>query len=71
MSDSEQKALKLLLTKREASLALSLSIRTIENYIRLKELTSRKIGRRRLIPVASVEQFARRDHKSPVNGRGQ
>jgi excisionase family DNA binding protein len=71
MHDTEQKTLKLLFTKKEAAAALSVSVRTLENYIRLKELVSRKIGKRRLIPRASLEQFARRDHESPANGHGQ
>jgi excisionase family DNA binding protein len=66
MQDSNSR--KLLVTKREAASLLSVSIRTIENFIRRKELVARKIGRRTLIPLTSLESFARRDHASPVNG---
>jgi excisionase family DNA binding protein len=62
---------KLLVTKREAASALSVSIRTIENFIRRKELVVRKLGRRTLIPLAALEAFARRDHESPLNGDGR
>lgn len=65
-----QERIKLLVTKREAASALSVSIRTIENFIRRKDLAARKIGRRTLIPLASLEAFARRDHASPNNGNG-
>jgi excisionase family DNA binding protein len=71
MRDTEQKPLKLLFTKKEAATALGVSVRTVESYICIKELVSRKVGKRRLIPLASLEQFARRDHDSPVNGVGK
>lgn len=70
MTTLQERSTKLLVTKREAASALSVSIRTIENFIRRKELAARKIGRRTLIPLASLEAFARRDHASPVNGDG-
>jgi excisionase family DNA binding protein len=70
MDTSQEKQIRLLITKREAASALSVSIRTIENFIRRKELAARKIGRRTLIPLASLESFARRDHASPLNGHG-
>jgi len=57
---------KLLITKREAASALSVSVRTIENFIRCKRLVSRKVGSRTLIPARSLEAFARRDHMSPL-----
>jgi len=70
MNSTQQKETRLLVTKREAASALSVSIRTVENFIRRKELAARKIGRRTLIPLASLEAFARRDHASPVNDNG-
>jgi excisionase family DNA binding protein len=53
---------QLLLSKREAAAMLGLCIRTVEKLINLKELPSRRIGRRRLIEKAALERFARRDH---------
>jgi len=50
---------------REAAHLLSVSPRTIQNYIRSKMLLSRKIGRRTVIPVRSLEAFLRTDHPSP------
>ncbi|HTZ73060.1 MAG TPA: helix-turn-helix domain-containing protein [Candidatus Aquilonibacter sp.] len=56
---------KILLSKREAALALSLSVRTIENLIARKELIARRVGRRTLVVATSLQSFARRDHGSP------
>lgn len=64
--NNEQGTRKLLVTKREAAFALSVSVRTVENFIRRKALVARKIGRRTLIPLRSLEAFARRDHDSPT-----
>jgi excisionase family DNA binding protein len=62
---TNEKHFRLLISKREAAQALGVSIRTVENFIRRKELTARRIGRRTLIPLASLEAFARHDHSSP------
>lgn len=52
---------RLLCSKREASEAIGCSVRTIENLIARKQLPSRRVGRRRMIPCAALAQFARRD----------
>jgi len=52
---------KLLCSKKEAGEALGCSVRTIENLIARKQLQSRRVGRRRMIPCAALMQFARRD----------
>ena len=57
---------KILLSKRDAALSLSVSVRTIENLIARKALIARRVGRRCLIPAASLEAFAKRDHPSPA-----
>jgi excisionase family DNA binding protein len=43
----------------EAALRLGLSARTIANLIKRNELPSRKVGRRRIIPVTALEAFVR------------
>jgi excisionase family DNA binding protein len=48
----------------EAGRRLGLSARTVTNLVRLKELPSRKVGRRRIITVAALEAFLRKDHKT-------
>lgn len=47
---------------REAARRLGVSPRTIATLVARKELPSRKIGRRRVIPVRALEEFLRRDH---------
>jgi excisionase family DNA binding protein len=46
---------------REAARRLSLSPRTIATLISNQELPSRKVGRRRIIPVAALEAFIGND----------
>jgi excisionase family DNA binding protein len=57
---------KLAVSTREAAQMLSVSPRTIQNYIAAKLLPARKIGRRTVIAVRSLEVFLRTDHASPV-----
>jgi excisionase family DNA binding protein len=52
---------KILCSKKEAAEALGCSVRTLENLINRKLLASRRVGRRRMIPCAALEQFAKRD----------
>jgi hypothetical protein len=61
---------RILCTKREAAHALGgISVRTVENMITKKLLASRKLGRRRLVVVASLVQLTK--HDVPIiTGRG-
>lgn len=61
-----EKQNKLAVSVREASAMLSVSPRTIQNYISAKLLPARKIGRRTVIPVRVLEAFLRSDHESPL-----
>lgn len=61
---------RLLIPKREAAAMLGLSIRTLENLISLKELPARRIGRRCLIERQALERFARRDHRTKLERKG-
>jgi excisionase family DNA binding protein len=49
----------LLVSKREAAAALSVSIRTIDNLIATNELPARKLRRRTLIPYSALAALAR------------
>jgi excisionase family DNA binding protein len=60
--------IKLAVSTREAAQMLSVSPRTIQNYISAKLLAARKIGRRTVIPVRALEAFLRTDHASPLAG---
>jgi hypothetical protein len=59
---------KVLYDRKSAAKALSISVRSLDYYIARKEFTTRRIGRKVLIPQASLLQFARADHFGPVNG---
>ena len=48
----------------EAARLLSLSPRTVASLVATRELRSVKVGRRRLIPKKSLEDFLRCDHKA-------
>lgn len=45
---------------------LSLSPRSIQNYIATKKIPARKVGRRTLILVRDLEEFLRKDQPSPL-----
>ncbi len=45
----------------EAARRLGLSTRTVAALVSRHELPSRKVGRRRIIPVVALEAFIRRD----------
>jgi excisionase family DNA binding protein len=61
-----EKTEKLAVDTREAARLLSVSPRTIQNFISAKLLPARKIGRRTVIPVRALEAFLRSDHASPA-----
>lgn len=54
---------------REAARRLSLSPRTVATLVSRKELHSRRIGRRRLIPIRALEEFLDRDHTTTSTGQ--
>jgi excisionase family DNA binding protein len=53
---------KLLFSKKEAAMAIGVSIRTLENMISIGEVPTRRIGRRRLIEAQQLARFCRHDH---------
>jgi excisionase family DNA binding protein len=52
----------------EAARRLGLSIRTVATLVSRRELASRKVGRRRIIPVAALEAFVK-DLRGNGDGR--
>ncbi len=48
----------------EAARRLGLSARTVASLVLRRELPSRKVGRRRIIPVEALEAFVRNDQRS-------
>jgi len=67
--NSHKENLPLAVDTREASRLLSVSPRTIQNYIRAKLLSARKIGRRTVIPMRALEDFLRKDQPSPLEAK--
>jgi len=57
----------------EAARRLGLSSRTVATLILRRELSSRKVGRRRIVPVTALEAFLKQDHaiKSDVVARNR
>ena len=62
MQNEKSSLPKLLVSKREAAAALGCSVRLVEMFVARKELPARELGKRTLIPWASLQSFARRDH---------
>ena len=48
----------------EAARRLGLSQRTVANLVSQRQLASRKVGRRRIIPVAALEVFLRSEQRT-------
>jgi excisionase family DNA binding protein len=55
---------------REAARRLGISRRLVQLFIARGELKSRKLGRRRLIPLKALQNFLRRDHPTKPQARG-
>jgi len=53
---------KLLVSRREAAVRLSISERAVDYLIASKALSTKRIGTRVLIPVADLRRFANSDH---------
>ena len=60
----------ILVSKKTAATALSISLRKLDYLIAAKELPCRRIGRRTLIPHSALVAFARRDHIGAPGARG-
>ena len=60
---------KLAVGLREAAVMLSLSSRSVQNFITAKRIPARKVGKRTLILVRDLEVFLRTDQPSPSRER--
>ncbi len=54
----------------EAARRLGLSLRTVATLVLRRELPSRKVGRRRIIPVLALEAFVRNERSEVPSVRG-
>jgi excisionase family DNA binding protein len=59
---------KLLLGRREAADLLSISARAVDYLVANKQLSTRRIGSRVLIPLSDLQRFARGDHPGRLAG---
>jgi hypothetical protein len=55
---------KLLVGREEAAEILSISVRSVDYLLANKQLSSRRIWSRMLIPMADLQKFVRTDHPS-------
>jgi excisionase family DNA binding protein len=60
---------KLAVSPREAADLIGVSLRTIQNYIRAKQLPARKLGRRTVVEVCHLRAFLRADRDSASIGQ--
>ena len=58
--------IRIAVSQSEAAYMLGLSLRTLQNYIRSKEIPVRKIGRRTLVEVSALEIFVSSDRSSSI-----
>lgn len=60
---------RLLYDRAEAARQLSISIRSLDYLIAGKELATRRIGKKVLVPHAELVRYARGDHFGPIAGK--
>jgi excisionase family DNA binding protein len=58
------------LSRKDAASALGVSLRTVDYLLASGELRGRRIGRRIVIPKATLEAFLRRDHATRASSLG-
>ena len=59
---------KLAVSLREAAAMLSISSRSIQNFIAAKRIPARKVGKRTLLLVDDLKVFLGKDQPSPARG---
>ena len=57
---------KLLVSRHEAALRLSISERAVDYLIANKQIATKHIGTRVLIAVTELQRFSRRDHPESI-----
>jgi excisionase family DNA binding protein len=65
MLETKLLAEKVLLSLKEFSALAGISLRTTSKLVASREITSIRVGRRRLISRAELERFALSDHPLP------
>jgi Helix-turn-helix domain len=64
MDRNNKERTPLAVSKRDAAAMLGISVRSVENYLAVKRLVARKIGRRTVVMVSSLQSFLRSDQPS-------
>ena len=64
---SHQDAPRLLYSRKEAARQISVSIRSLDYIIASKQLDTRRIGKKVLIPHGELVRYARGNHPDPVD----
>lgn len=59
---------RLLVSQEESAQLLSISKRSLEYLVATRQLSTRRIGSRALIPIEEVRKFARFDHPERMAG---
>ena len=59
---------KLLISREQAAAMLSISVRGVDYFVATKQLSTRRIGTRVLIPIEDVRKFARADPPERMAG---
>ena len=62
---------KLLYSREDAAAALSISVRSVDYLIAEGKGTTRRIGRKILIPAGGIKRFARADHRERIRTSGK
>jgi hypothetical protein len=60
----DREVTKMLYSRRDAAFALSISIRSLDYLISNKKLSTRKLGKKIMIPQGELSRFARADHSA-------
>jgi excisionase family DNA binding protein len=59
---------KLLVSQEEAAQLLSISKRSVEYLVATRQLSTRRIGTRALVPIEDIKKYARFDHPERIAG---
>jgi hypothetical protein len=59
---------KFLVSRKEAACLLSISERAMDYLVATKQISSRRIGSRVLVPVAEIRRFSLSDHPERLAG---
>lgn len=57
---------RLLYNREEAARQLSISVRSLDYLVANKELSTRRLGTRKLIPHGELVRFSKSDHFGPI-----